>query len=116
MGVLGSQVHRARARHAGEPFLQHHIVPQPLEQSLEQMGMGIHHARHHNAPAAVHHFRPGVLLLQLLAAADGLNPIVFHTHAAALQDLAAFVHSDQPAISEDEAHSVVPPVDALFRS
>jgi uncharacterized membrane protein len=45
------------------------------------------------------------LLLQLLAAADGGDAVVLDADAAALQDFAAIVHGDQPAIGEDETHS-----------
>src|SRR6202012_5009175 len=75
--------------------------------------MGIDHARHHNPLAAIDHFRPWILLLQGLPCSDGANPIALDVHAGALQNFAALVHGDQPPICEDEAHSVVPPVDAL---
>jgi|HubBroStandDraft_6_1064221.scaffolds.fasta_scaffold06587_4 hypothetical protein len=52
------------------------------------------------SPSAL--FSPGVLLLQLLAAAHGDDAIVFHAYTAALLDFSTLVHGDQPAIGVDE--------------
>ena len=54
--VLFGQLHRARAGHAGEPLFQHHVIAQPFQQGLEQMGMGVDHARNNDRVTAIQHF------------------------------------------------------------
>ena len=82
--------------HGGQPVAEDHVVPQPLQQSLKEVVVGIDEAGEHDLALAVHYlFAVLAALAELRAVPQRGNPPVLHRHRAVPENPAPGIHGDQ---------------------